>query len=136
MNSLDTKQIATTGLLIILSLTVIFHLLVIVGIIPFQIVWGGRLKDSSQMLSFEIISIAINLIMIAVVGIYAGILKLKINWMIIKYALWIMFVLFFINTIGNVFSKNYTEKLIFTPLTFLLSVFSLRLAISGKQGQY
>jgi hypothetical protein len=40
-----------------------------------------------------------------------------------------MFVLFAINTVGNIFSNNELERLIFTPLTLLLAVFSLRLAI-------
>jgi hypothetical protein len=127
---LNTKQIANGGLIIILSLIVIFHLLVILRIIPFEIVWGGRLKNTSDMLVFETVSIALNLIMLSVVGINAGVFKLKINPMIIKAALWLMFGLFLINTIGNLFSLNQFEKIVFTPLTLLLSLFSLRLARS------
>jgi hypothetical protein len=37
--------------------------------------------------------------------------------------------LFFLNTIGNLLSNNQLEKILFTPLTTILFVFSLRLAI-------
>lgn len=129
MKSFDTTRIATNGLLIILSLFIIFHLLIMLSVIPFELVWGGRLQDHSQMLSFEGISILVNLMMLAAVGVYAGILKLKVNRMIIQVTLWFMFVLFLFNTAGNALSTNELEKMLFTPLTLLLSLFSLRLAI-------
>lgn len=129
MNRFLTRQIAINGLLMILSLVVVFHLLVITGTIPFDLVWGGRLKNHSQMLSFEAVSITLNLVMLAVVAVHGGILNLKVKPLIIKVAIWAMFALFLLNTIGNLFSENEMERTIFTPLTFLLSVFSLRLAI-------
>jgi hypothetical protein len=133
MDNFDTKRIATYGLLIILSLFVIFHLLILLRVIPFEMVWGGRLKNASQMLSFETVSIVINLIMLAGVGVYAGILQLKINQIVIKAGFGIMFVLFLLNTIGNLSSENEWEKMVFTPLTLLLSLFSLRLALGKEQ---
>lgn len=36
------------------------------SVIPFEIVWGGRLKDKSQMLAFETASVIINLFMLTV----------------------------------------------------------------------
>jgi hypothetical protein len=133
MDNFDTQRITTYGLLIILSLFVIFHLLILLRVIPFEMVWGGRLKNASQMLSFETVSIVINLIMLAGVGVYAGILQLKINPMVIKAGFGIMFVLFLLNTIGNLSSENEWEKMVFTPLTLLLSLFSLRLALGKEQ---
>lgn len=129
MNKLLTRRFAIDGLLLILSLVVLFHLLVIVSVIPYDIVWGGKLKDVSQMRAFEAISIVLNLIMLAVVAIHAGILELTVNPVIIKIALWTMFVLFLVNTFANMLSEDEREKIIFTPLTFLLSMFSLRLAV-------
>ncbi len=71
--------------------------------------------------------------MITIVALYADFLKWRINQVVIRIGLWAMFVLFFINTIGNLFSINELEKLIFTPVTLVLSLFSLRLAITkGK----
>lgn len=130
MNNLGTNRIATVGLLSIQSLIIIFHLLVMVGVIPFGMVWGGRLKNTSEMLSFEAVSILMNLVMLAVVAIKANILRVHVNRTVIRVALWLMFFLFLLNTLGNVLSNNHLEKIIFTPLTFLLAFFSLRLAIS------
>ncbi len=129
MLTIDTKQIASRGLLLILSLVILFHLLVIAGVIPFQVVWGGRLKDTSQMLVFESVSILLNLLMLTVVSIQAGLVKVTLNQRILKIAFWLMGILFFLNTIGNLVSLNQLERLVFTPLTFLLALFSLRLAL-------
>lgn len=132
MENYFTERIAAIGLSAILSLVVIFHLLVIFRVIPFEIVWGGRLKDSSQMLLFETVSVTINLIMLVTVAIYSGFLKVKINRAVLKTILWIMVALFFLNTVGNLFSNNEIEKIVFTPLTLFLSIFSFRLAISNE----
>ncbi|WP_439880065.1 hypothetical protein ACSX1A_12950 [Pontibacter sp. MBLB2868] len=133
-----TKLIATKGLLIILSLFVILHFLILFGVVPYEMVWGGRLKGTSQMIVFELISILINVAMLAVVAADSGILNLKIDRRIIKGLLWIMFVVFLLNTAGNLLSSNELEKLLFTPLTVLLALFSLRLAIDKmqKKGSY
>jgi len=125
-----SKPFAVYGLLVILSLMVVFHTMIIVGVIPFEMVWGGRLNSYPEMLRFEAISITLNLIMIAVVAIYAGFLKLNIPADILKIALWAMFTLFLMNTVGNFFSINFYEKIIFTPLTFILSFLSLKLAVT------
>jgi hypothetical protein len=130
MPTIDTKRIATIGLLFILTLVILFHLLVITGVVPFQIVWGGRLKDTSQMLVFETLSILLNVLMLLVVAIQAGLVKVSLNRLTLKIAFWLMGLLFFINTIGNLVSLNALEQVVFTPLTLLLALFSFRLAIS------
>jgi hypothetical protein len=131
MKNIISERFARNSLFAIFTLMVIFHLLVISRIIPFDMVWGGRLKDSSQMLAFETVSVIINLVMLAVVAIQAGLIKVSINRIIIKIAFWIMCALFLINTIGNLFSNNEFERLVFTPLTLLLFIFCLRLAMSN-----
>ena len=132
MKVFPTRRFAINGLLTILSLVVVFHLLVMTGVVPYGIVWGGNLKEYSQMLTFEAVSIVLNLVMLAVVAVYAGMLKVKVNPLLIRIAIWIMFALFLINTVGNIFSKNEMERIIFTPITLVLSIFCLRLATSQK----
>ena len=132
MKSVISKKAATFASLCILVLVILFHFLILTGVVPFDIVWGGRLKDASQMIRFEIISIFINLLMLVVVANSAGMLKLKINQKIIRGGIWIMFVLFLLNTVGNLFSNNHFEKIVFTPITFLLAVFTFRMAIDKE----
>jgi hypothetical protein len=124
-----TERFALNGLFTILSLFVLFHLLVILNIIPFGLVWGGKIKDRSQMLTFETVSIIVNILMLAVVGIRAGYLKIAINQTVVRVILWIMFALFVLNTVGNLLSHNSFEKLVFTPVTLILAIFSLRVAV-------
>ncbi|MEY4929382.1 MAG: hypothetical protein RI909_106 [Bacteroidota bacterium] len=81
------------------------------------------------MIPFEITSIALNSVMLGIVMMQAGLLKVNVKPIVLKVAFWCMFILFAINTVGNIFSNNELERLIFTPLTLLLAVFSLRLAI-------
>jgi hypothetical protein len=121
--------LAITALLAIFVAVILFHVSVVIGYIPFEMVWGGRLTTQEQMIQFEIVSILINVLMIIIVSIYAGYLRISVNPKIIKVALWIMFGIFMLNTIGNLFSKNEWEKIIFTPITLLLAIFSLRLAM-------
>jgi hypothetical protein len=115
-------------ILILFILIVIFHFLVIFGIVPFQNVWGGRLKTQEEMLKFEAFSIVLNLIFIAVVLVKAGFWKVKISPKIISLLLWIMTILFALNTIGNLFAVNNLEKYIATPITFILSILCFILA--------
>jgi hypothetical protein len=99
------------------------------GVVPYKIVWGGRLETVSQMIRFEVISITINLIMLSWVAIKSGNLKWSLSKRWIQAGFWVMVALFSLNTVGNLFAISQWERWIFTPLTFLLAVFSLRLAI-------
>ncbi|MDH4275809.1 MAG: hypothetical protein OEW08_12300 [Gammaproteobacteria bacterium] len=122
-------QLAATLMLVILLCVVVFHLLVIVGAIPYSIVWGGRLESASQMYLFETVSITINLTVIAIVGMKVGYLKAFIPERAIIVLLWVLTILFALNTLGNIFSKTTLETFLFTPLTFISSVLCYRLAI-------
>jgi hypothetical protein len=71
--------------------------------------------------------------MLGMVSVHAGLVKVKMNRLVIRLALWAMAALFLLNTLGNLLSTNEFEKLVFTPLTLLLSLFSFRLALSKEQ---
>ena len=130
MKSFLSERFAANSILFILITIIGFHFLVIAGVIPYQIVWGGRLENETQMLQFETVSIALNILMVAIVAIKAGYLKLKLHATFLKVIFVLMAALFALNTIGNLLAKNELEKLIFTPLTFLLAIFCFRLALS------
>ncbi|RYZ44800.1 MAG: hypothetical protein EOO14_26540 [Chitinophagaceae bacterium] len=98
---------------------------------PYTIVWGGRLISQADMIQFELISIATLLLMLFVVLVHAGLVKIRLQTLFFKIAFWVMAGLFLLNTIGNMESLNETERLIFTPVTFLLFLFSLRLVFSA-----
>ncbi len=133
MKKLISERTAVRALIILLSAVVLFHLLVLFGVIPHDIVWGGRLTDRSQVTRFELISISINLVMIFVVMIRGRIIKAPIEPLILRIALWVMTVLFILNTIGNIISLNNFERYVFTPITLLLAFFCLRLVMNDRK---
>jgi len=130
MKKLITPRLAAFGTAAILSSVLVFHGLILTGIIPYAITWGGRLKSYEQMVQFETVSIVINLMMLAVILIKAGWLKISMKPVIINAALWMMGGLFVMNTVGNMFAVSLLERWIATPLTALLALFSLRLAMA------
>ncbi|MCB2407925.1 hypothetical protein [Hymenobacter lucidus] len=132
MKQLFSERLAAASLLVIFVLILLFHGLVITGVIPFGVVWGGRLQTHAQMLAFETVSIALNALMLAVVAVWAGYWKVSVSSRVLRVALWLMVGLFGLNTVGNLFSTNVTEKAVFTPLTLLLALLSLRLALGAR----
>jgi len=128
MKKLLPLPIAVTGILVIVSLTIIFHLLVVSGVISPAIVWGGNISSQSQLWLMEAVSIFINLLMLLFVMAYAGVLKVKMPTVVFKVGFWAMFVLFALNTLGNLAAKHSLETYIFTPLTFFLAVCCYRIA--------
>jgi hypothetical protein len=58
-------------------------------------------------------------------------LTIDIPKKVITYSLWLMTGLFLLNTLGNALSKNKLEKRLFTPVTILLAIFSLTLALAN-----
>ena len=119
------------GLLILLSLFLIWHFIILLKLIPYNLVWGGRLKSDKEMYRFEIFSILINALFVIVILVQGNFLIIDIPKKIITYALWLMTGLFFLNTLGNVTSKNKLEQRLFTPITILLAICSFILALSN-----
>jgi hypothetical protein len=126
------KSFLSISLIGVFGLTIIFHLFILFQIIPYSIVWGGRLKTESDMYGFETVSILLNLIFIAIVCVKAGYLKIGNSMHAINIALWAMGLIFLINTAGNIFSVNTMERLIFTPVTLILAIFCLIFARTGR----
>ena len=122
---------AQFGLLFLLSLLLLLHFIILIKIIPYNLIWGGRLKSNNEMYRFEIFSILINSLFIIVILTQVGFIKINIPNRIITYALGFMTGLFLLNTFGNAVSKNKIERLLFTPITILLFLFSLVLALSN-----
>jgi hypothetical protein len=111
----------------LISLVIIFHLLILFKIIPSEIAWGGRLKTEQEMFVFETVSVALNLFLI-------WILTMKVKQpesKIINIVLWLFFVVFILNTVGNLFAHTNLEKL-FSILTFVLAILILRILMKGK----
>ncbi len=95
------------GLLIVI---ILFHICIIAKIIPYNIVWGGRLQNDSEMYVFETISVLVNLFLSWVLLIKSNATKFKFSNKAVTIILWIFFALFALNTLGNLLAKTYFEK--------------------------
>ena len=123
---------AINTLLIILSMVSVFHLLVLTEVIPYNIVWAGKINSVSEMRVFEFFSLTINVVIILVIAMKANYLKWKVPVRFLNGFIWFIFFLFSLNTIGNLFAATNFEKFVFTPMTFILAVLCLRIVREKK----
>jgi hypothetical protein len=108
-------------LLGLLSLVTAFHLCILVKLVPYSIAWGGGLKSDQEMYVFEIVSIVINLFLMAVLLMKGGYLKVGWKEKIINIILWIFLFIFLLNTVGNALANTNFEKM-FSLLTLILAI--------------
>ena len=133
MKQVLSKKTATFILTVLLGLLLIFHLLVISGMFPADIVWGGQMKPGDSIVLFELLALGMTIIFIFTAltrGVY---ICNRILGKIAAGFIWIMVVYFILNVAGNLAAKTAAEKWIFTPFTVILVLCSLRLAIKEKK---
>jgi hypothetical protein len=94
----------------LLLAVILFHICIILKIIPYDIAWGGRLTNDLEMYVFESISILINLFLSVILLMKDNIIKYKLSEKVINGILWTFFAIFVLNTIGNIFAKTIFEK--------------------------
>ncbi len=106
----------------LLSATLVFHTLVMLRIIPYSIVWGGRLQSIQQLYRFGSVSIILNLIFVTTLLAYGNYISVPVSDLVIRGMMWFMAGLFALNTLGNLTSKSKLEKILFTPMTIIMTV--------------
>ncbi|MGF6846885.1 hypothetical protein QFZ51_002120 [Chitinophaga sp. W3I9] len=126
--SIRMPKIAGVVMITIFSLLILFHLLIVAKVLPYSLVWGGRLRSPMEMYRLEAISVLVNVFFLLVVLGKRKLLKLPANGKVLSLVLWLMCLLFFVNTLGNLISINKWEQLIFTPMTCILAVCAAILA--------
>ena len=108
-----------------------FHLMIMLKIIPYAVTWGGRLKTDEEMYTFESLSVLINLFFIYIVLQKGAFVKATFSDKALNLTLWIFFVLFSLNTIGNIVAKTLFEK-IFTIITLLNAILIWKINTSSR----
>ncbi len=108
-------------LLALLIAVILFHISVIAKVVPYDIAWGGRLQNDSEMYVFESISILIILFLGLVLLMKGDYVKFRFKNKTINIILWIFLAIFLLNTIGNIFAKTNFEKS-FAVLTFVFAI--------------
>ncbi len=126
-------RLAAHAMLLFAAAALTFHALIVRGVIPYDIVWGGNLESASSMHEFEAVSLGINLLLFLAVLIRVGYIRPWLPEKALSVLLWMFAVIFLANTIGNLLAKTMLEMLLFTPITLVSSVFCARLAIGRDQ---
>ena len=105
----------------LLLAVILFHICIILKIIPYNIAWGGRLTNDVEMYVFETTSILINIFLFIILLMKGNIIEYKFSDKVITIILWTFFTIFILNTIGNIFAKTTFEQL-FSILTGLSAI--------------
>lgn len=124
-----SAKLAGDVLIISMVAMIIVHILVLFQVIPYRMVWGGQIKDTTSLLLFETVALIVTVLFLITVALRIGCIKTHRMKKAARIGVWIMFIYFVLNTIGNLASSAATETIIFTPVTIVLSLLTLRLAI-------
>lgn len=108
-------------MLALVGVVTLFHLSILLKIVPYEITWGGRLQSDAEMYVFETFSIVINLLLGLVLLIKGAYTKPIIPLKVVNVTLWVFLVLFALNTAGNIVAKTNFEKS-FTVVTLASAV--------------
>ena len=130
MKNIISPKTAGIIMLIIFLLLVKMHLLIMLKLIPSNFVWGGQVGGNPPDL------ILMETIALIAIVFFAMIVMVKVKFLfpdklrkLSTIGMWLIFVYFVFNTIGNLLSESTLEKLIFTPVAIILSLLAFRLAI-------
>ncbi|YCA45754.1 hypothetical protein M1E11_11425 [Bacillus sp. JZ8] len=129
MKKFISTRIASYITLTINTMALLMHVLILLNILPYDFVWGGRLKRQEDVILFEMVSILIQMIFISIVAVKAGyILKGQFK-RTSNIGIWGIFGVMILNSIGNLASHSFLETVVMTPITILLALLVFRLAI-------
>ena len=117
----NPKKTYINTLLLLSALVTLFHALILLRVIPFEITWGGKLKTVEEMYVFETLSIVINVFFMFILLQKGEYIRYVMGRKTVNIILWIFFVIFVFNTVGNLFAETNFEKY-FTLLTLLSAV--------------
>ena len=129
-------QRACVIMMVLFGLLAVVQVLVLVGVVPMSIVWGGQLDNSDDAPMFFIAPLFVGLALLALVA-FALLVALRAGWLgrtnklyrYSHYFMWLQVFYFALNTVGNLAAQSGTETLLFTPVSVALCLLALRLAL-------
>src|SRR5690349_6469721 len=130
MKKLVSAKLAGNILLFSLGLLVIFHILVLLRVVPATIIWGGQIQGvPANLVTLETVALFVTAIFILIVAAKTGYLQAGKVSGSVNIGVWLIFAYLLLNTLGNLASGISFEKLLFAPITIILALCALRLAI-------
>lgn len=122
---------------ILFTLFAVFHLCIIISIVwfdcaPNDYLWGGRMNTVEELLRFEYLSLALQLLFIFIIAVATEKINLPRIVPFARLLLWPMALMFLLNTMGNIFAKTAFEKSL-AIITLILFVCTFQLALRLKK---
>lgn len=119
-------SLAGNILLVAFGAMIIVHMLVLRGVIPFYLLWGGMV-DVGNLVGLELFAIGVSLfVMFVTASNLRYITPLLPRTM--NITMWIICGYLLINTLGNLFSQNTIEQYYIAPITLVLAICAGRVA--------
>jgi hypothetical protein len=130
MNKLITMKLAGNLLLCALGLLAVFHVLVLLSVIPADIVWGGAIRNSTtSLIPLEMMSLLVTLLFAVVIAAKVRYIKATRFQVAINIGVWVVFAILLLSMAANFASGVAVENLIFAPVAVVLAFCAYRLAI-------
>jgi len=130
MKALISARMAGNILLISLGLLTIFHILILLNVVSPDIVWGGQAGNTEvSLLTLEIIALLVTALMAVIIAAKIGYIQAGRFKVAVNIGIWIVVAYLLLNMLGNLASGVSAESFIFAPITLILALFALRLAI-------
>ena len=130
MKKIINADLAGKILLSAFGLLLVLHILIIAQILPADFVWGGQVKaDGSNLIQLEIVAITLTLFFAGIVAAKIRSLQANKSNILITIGMWVVFAYLVLNTLGNFASGVSAETWFFGPLTIVMALCALRLAI-------
>ena len=130
MKKLISARLASNVLLIAMAMLMVFHVLVLIGVVPAAAIWGGQVEaGTGGLIVMEVIAMGVTLVFATIIAAGTGYLKAGRLRIVVKIGVWLIFAFLLLNTLGNLASGVAADGLIFSPITLILAFFAFRLAI-------
>ena len=133
-SSASKVLIAANAATILFGLSIILQLLLAAGILPITMAWGGRQSELTTSLRIASLAAAVLLgFFIYVIRRRAGLMGDMPISTTIRVLSWTITAFDGLNTLGNIASFSTGEKILFTPISFLLTVACLIVSASSVE---
>lgn len=126
MLKIINSNFAAKTFLLLNLLGVLFHILVILKIVPYSMVWGGRVNNENYWM-LEILSLLVLAVASFIIAGRAGFIHLRKFNKIFYFGCWLLLVVFILNTVGNLTSSVQIERYFFSTVTFVIVLLLLKI---------